>query len=701
MLNELYSMSQSLERCRLQVPSRHERLKKNPNVDAFIIGIGKDGLVDSVEFCHKARTREIFNIDSGENGVSFPGFKLSGPLWLFNESAQALIEKLLNLKKDMVSERLALLEQIVRDAAFATDCAEDRYLRRNLHGFPAEVRQMFADCPAEYSVLSDLLARLTESSGSEEAFLRSLSEAGMQAYRKGRFSVDATLLLQDLLLGKWESKNRRFVASKIAVILEPSGGKSYPFAITHPNTEKFINEQMSGKFLGKSFAKGGKGSVIKSGLDSLRGGEVEIQTRFPDPNLPVIGNTKLMSMTKDSLCQTRYGLQESDTFPVGKNTTQVMLDALTFLTQEERKGRTWRGVPNAEEKGRDLLIVYLEDVPDTSINLADFFAQDDDSLAEGKFEATAQKVCDALEGEPAVNPDSLLRVIVISSRDKGRKQVALNEVFQVKQILRSAEEWQLAGANHPPVSILLIPKKGEKYRIASPICPPPAALLKCFNNQWTNGGTKSVWVSSCEIGQVYEIFLQSSAHAQSTAERLLTLALQRAGNLLLAIGNRQHSGNWTGTPDSPRFAALTALSTLAILLFKTGHRKENFMPQAPFNIGRLLSLADQLHALYCKEVRSGDVPPQLFGNALMSTALQQPITALSLFAQRVLPYWTWADTVQSGESVGLAKYFLKEMRAVSQVLSVTKLPGTLSDAERAEMILGYLASPKSENKESQ
>ena len=121
------------------------------------------------------------------------------------------------------------------------------------------------------------------------------------------------------------------------------------------------------------------------------------------------------------------------------------------------------------------------------------------------------------------------------------------------------------------------------------------------------------------------------------------------------------------------------------------------MKQAPYNIGRLLSLADQLHALYCKEVRGGDVPRQLFGNALMSTALQQPVTALALFAQRVLPYQAWANTVHSGENVGLAKYFLKEIAGISQTITESVIPTTLNEAERAEMILGYLAN----NKENQ
>lgn len=700
MLNELYALSQSLERCRLRIPSRHERLKKNPKVNGFALGIGKDGLVASIEFYSSERMTEVWNIDSGENGVSFPGFKISGPLWSSHHIAQDLIEKLLKLKKDASSQRLELLEQILAEATFITDSAKGRILRKNLREFPAEVWQtLFTPCPTEHCALSDVLSRLAESQASEEDFMRSLSETGIQAYRAGKLSGDATLLLQKLLLGEWKASKKQFEVVKIPVLVEPVGSTKYQFAITHPSTEEFVSRQMNEKLSGKSLAKGGKGALNKTSIDSLRGHEAEIQTRFPDPTLPIIGSTKLMSMTKDSLCQTRYGLQESATFPVGKDTSQAMLDAVMFITNDQRAGKTWRGVPNADEKGRDLLIVYLEDKPDAAMALADFFAQETDEgeAHEGLFEASTQKVCTALEGEPGINPDSLLRVIVISSRDKGRKQIALNEAYRVKEIFRAAEDWQLGSDNHPPISILLTPKKGEKVRVIAPVCPPPAALLKCFNVQWTNEGTKSTWVSSCELGQVYEIFLRQSAQTQSTATRLLTLALQRNCNLLLALGNRQHGNHWSGFVDTSRLAAATAISAFAILLFKTNHRKEEFMQQAPYNIGRLFSLADQLHALYCKEVRNGAVPPQLFGNALMSTALQQPVTAMSLFAQRVLPYWTWADTLHNGENIGLAKYFLKEIRRVSETLKQTEIPATLSEAERAQMILGYLASSKAES----
>jgi hypothetical protein len=700
MLNELYSLSQSLSRCGLRVTTKHKDLKKNRKTDGFILGIEEDGAAASIEFCCKERMEELWKIDSGENGVSFPGFKIAGPLWAIKENKLEAIEKLLKLKKDATTDRIALIDLLLENATFTYDLSDNkqrRYVKNNLGSFPKKIAPLFADCSPDFKILSDLLKRLTESKLSEGDFLRSLSMNLLIALRQGKLSAEAALLAQNLLIGKWESTNQKFGKSELTVVLEPIGGTQYPFAITHPKTEEFVNEQMNLKMTGKVFTKGGKGAESKFGVDSLCGMEAEIQTRLPDPVLPVIKKTIFMSMSSESRCQTRYGLQESAIFPVGKETAQVMLNALNFLTDETRKGKTWRGVPNSEN-GNDLLLVYLEDKPDSSANFADLFAADtnEDVVTEALFEATTAKICAAIEGAAAINPDSILRLIVLSSRDQGRQQVALNEFYTVKEILRSAEEWQIASANHPPISILLAPKKGEKPRIVAPACPPPAALLKCFNVQWTNEGTKSVWVSNCELGQVYEIFLRQSAQAQGTATRLLTLALQRNSNLLSALGNRQHGNRWSGFSDASRLAASTAISTFAILLFKTNHRKEEFMQQAPYNIGRLLSLADQLHALYCKEVR-GDVPPQLFGNALMSTALQQPVTAISLFAQRVLPYWTWADTLHKGENIGLAKYFLKEMRSVSETLRQTELPTTLSEAERAQMILGYLASSKSEN----
>ena len=89
------------------------------------------------------------------------------------------------------------------------------------------------------------------------------------------------------------------------------------------------------------------------------------------------------------------------------------------------------------------------------------------------------------------------------------------------------------------------------------------------------------------------------------------------------------------------------------------------MKGPPFGVGRLLSIADQLHVQYCRGVRKGQIPPQLVGNALMGTALEQPTKALAMLSQRILPYQAWAQTVQGGDEVRLTKYFLGELGRIS------------------------------------
>lgn len=115
------------------------------------------------------------------------------------------------------------------------------------------------------------------------------------------------------------------------------------------------------------------------------------------------------------------------------------------------------------------------------------------------------------------------------------------------------------------------------------------------------------------------------------------------------------------------------------------------MNNPPYLVGRMLKLADELHALYCKEVRKDKLPPQLLGNALMGAALDSPTQALAQLALRIAPYLGWART-NSTESAGLSRYFLKELGLVEAKLRDATLPLRLEDAARAQLLLGYISS---------
>ena len=62
------------------------------------------------------------------------------------------------------------------------------------------------------------------------------------------------------------------------------------------------------------------------------------------------------------------------------------------------------------------------------------------------------------------------------------------------------------------------------------------------------------------------------------------------------------------------------LALTALLLDRVGIRKEGYMENLPYLYGQLLKTSDELHVLYCKAVRNGDVPPQLVGGSLFQAA---------------------------------------------------------------------------------
>lgn len=119
------------------------------------------------------------------------------------------------------------------------------------------------------------------------------------------------------------------------------------------------------------------------------------------------------------------------------------------------------------------------------------------------------------------------------------------------------------------------------------------------------------------------------------------------------------------------------------------------MKSASYLVGRLLSLADQLHYHYCQHVRDKSVPPQLMGNALMPTALEEPVKALALYSNRILPYQAWARSFHGNdEDNKRVRGILKRLGETCSEASLENMPERCADADKAQMLIGYLARPE-------
>jgi hypothetical protein len=127
------------------------------------------------------------------------------------------------------------------------------------------------------------------------------------------------------------------------------------------------------------------------------------------------------------------------------------------------------------------------------------------------------------------------------------------------------------------------------------------------------------------------------------------------------------------------------------------------MENVPYLFGQVLKISDELHAMYCKVVRNGEVPAQLAGNALVTAALETPERTFALLGERMIPYIAWAKQYQTktknneekGKENWRARWYLGLYAQAATILKQKWDTGNkyrFSDSEKAQLFIGYLAN---------
>jgi hypothetical protein len=149
---------------------------------------------------------------------------------------------------------------------------------------------------------------------------------------------------------------------------------------------------------------------------------------------------------------------------------------------------------------------------------------------------------------------------------------------------------------------------------------------------------------------------------------------------------------------------METLSLMGMLLYWTGFRKEDYVKDFPYLLGQLLKAADCLHELYCYEVRNKQIPSQLVGGSMFNAAMEFPMQTLAQLGQRMNPYLNWANANKdaritekredgTGSFSPSAGYYLFIFRQIAdQLAAVLREQTRFSDAEKAQLFIGYLAS---------
>jgi len=695
MLCELQEIARSLRAAGLALPKIHDWVKPQEKGDFLVANLDENGHAAVVELCSWRADSLLFKIQR-DNHNSFPALKLEAPLWDVPASDPAR-ESLRTADLPAV-ERAAILERLCSNADPTISDSDSRRLKARLQEFARELQPLFRKNQDQAPAVCLLIERVLRADLDVVQFLKQIRDGVLAEIRGGHDTPRR--IGETLLIGNVDKKASKVKEAKVTLLLDVARRWEDTFErVAHPRMEGVYHRVLAQQ----PETSGG------SDVCALTGTKQPIETRtFPTVKFPVIDNTILFSMNPDTGCHDRYNLTGSAICPVGMQTVDDIYRAAVWITSEERRSKTWRGVPETRGDRDDLLISYIEQSADANVELAQVFAEAGDGDKAAVFESAAASLVEALNAKGTVTRDWTCRVLVLHRISKGQVQVEIDRRYSVARIREALKEWRAGAANIPAIWTKLPGRiKGSPAEVYLPRALFPSEVLRATKSLWIRGGTEKQTISGCGIGRVYDLFLGEGHVRDDAAGQILRIILDRAGPLMAWFG----SGADVPPPD--RRAAVDACTILAVCLYKLGERKEAFMQDHAFLLGRFLSLADVLHLQYClvkrrpqgreKEGEKREdvpVPPQLLGNQHMAMAALNPVGALALLGDRVRIYKAWADTSWAddggadegtGKRIRRAKWAVKRMGEVAGELTGHLAERALNDSEKAEMLLGYLA----------
>jgi hypothetical protein len=706
MLNELFELAASQQNTGItNRDSWHGSYKPCPKGATTVrLLLNRDGGVSNFELIRDIAHIEAIRKYEPANGQSFPAFNIKPLYWADSDDVRLKIKA---VKKQI--ETGQSVDPSIAEILGACSVLWGNTDKKNLGkccrlagefsaiiGEPAQ--DMFA-----VSVLAKRVAQLTP-----DGLFAGIKDVAVRKITQGEKTIMDWL--DKLFLCTIQDKAK---AKKVSIVCDLSDRSAYAYPPTHDKVQRWVNSQLM-----QSNATSPDGSDSDAFGGIVKGTDV----KFPPATLPRLGKVILRAMNSESPCQNRYGRADAASFCVGADTRQSMKDSLEWLGKEERKNLTWRDVSGVcgytKRDGKSVpvpgvLFAYPSIVSNAPPPVPAMFAGEEDAMdSDGsRFAAMAKRVVDGLSGILKERPDAEIRVFVLTKADKARTKLLLSRHYVASRISAAAAEWEAGCMNVPRISLNIGTGKKEKANWIIPFTPFPTEVVGCLNVVWYREGDRAEQVSGLSIGEGLSLLLEVLPYINQVAIHLLNVALKNTCTLLLALGHADHrnDGSFTWNKNTkPRAKHASLLPCiLGLLLYKVGHRKGDYMHTAPFLVGQMMSLADTLHKEYCLKVRgtrkgndasgrkgngepaSSGLPRQLIGNAAMSIAMDNPTDGLARLTERILIYQAWANTA-SGD-IGYAGWALGEYRRIADELEKVALPDRSTDADKAQMLLGYLS----------
>ncbi|MDR1489878.1 MAG: hypothetical protein LBS65_05240 [Desulfovibrio sp.] len=462
----------------------------------------------------------------------------------------------------------------------------------------------------------------------------------------------------------------------ISVILDLADYSRFSYPVAHEETTKSVNAALHAAQAAKLV------DIAASAGETDAFGAAYSKVGEPMPEVKLAGgfSVKLRAMFNAQKSQYKYGRIGDESFPITRDNRARLKSALEYVADDARKNKLW---VNADED--EIIFVYPSPLPWADLNAVQVLG----SNGVKTFEATAKAFAKNLSGLPLGQKPENMHVFSLRKMDKSRSKVVYSRSRTMDGFVDAANAWQSGCENIPQLP----------FKVVVPF---PLDVPKILNKVWKQDGTIANGKKSAKRMQFYQgLELLLERQDENEIRRWTHALIHGVFGLVVHAGNQR-----SGLEDGLRKELAEICAALGLLLYKRGAKKECYMESTAYLTGQLLKTSDELHALYCKVKREGDVPPQLAGNSVFNAAADNPMQALSILCTRMTPYLAWAkqysskkeeeDGEENKKNVKLAGWYIDQYRRIADKLKETLGERSsairLDDFGKAQLFIGYLAS---------
>ncbi len=679
MINELYELSKVMERYGVQEESYALNYNEVSYKECICVTLDSGEVLKLSQILNmqKAVIRNYTETSSG----GFPCVKLAPLYFIHDKNLIQLISAMKKTTEKMDSETISML----RDACTVHNnnwTLNENFINRKYKKALALAGKMHDRLARDHSEAFDILFQELGYFTDPNLLHDKLTKFGLQMLK----NIDHVDIALNMLFNCVEKDQVSKVnCGELSILFNAE--KLYEHGT--PVTSSKFTEELNAKLISAE-----RNRIRKDKSDSFDAFHLpytENDTPMPNVKIGAGFYVKIRTMNPDACCLHRYGKEGSATFSASHATRERLQQALFYIGKAENKDKTWICIDALDGKPRDILFAYPSSLPKKPVSFTAMFKQNSDkSIA---FSSQARQFIQELKQTKEIGTDSNAKWIAIfvlrridSKTNSGRTKVVYTRQTDPYELEKCSEAWTLGCANLPA------------FPFGAPRTLYPLDIADILNRFWKQTG--EVATDKFKPFSQYhgiEILMDS--------ELSVSAGLHRLSEGAMSIGSFFGTLSAKDTWSQPmQEKAKDMLALMGLFLYRGHIGKDTYMENLPYLYGQLLKAADELHVLYCKVVRNGEVPPQLVGSTLFQSAAEAPIRTLNVLRQRIMPYYAWAKSYRLkgitdvGKESWRAGWLYRICEQTADKLQNSWTPQTrFIDEEKAQLFIGYLAAfPKKE-----